>query len=120
MSLRADTDPSRCVSWHPRPCRAAVNVEVSGVKVERAAEVLSPTLVRLQLALRKDDFVLMNTVAVSRNYLTSFSTHCEAADFVTRTGTSTRMSISYRLWRPSYCSPTSRSTDRATRGRKAD
>ncbi len=43
--------------------------EVNGVKVERAAEVLSPALVRLQLALRKDDFVLLNTVAVSRNYL---------------------------------------------------
>ena len=43
--------------------------EVCGVKLERAAEVLGPTLVRLQLALRKDDFVLMNTVAVSRNYL---------------------------------------------------
>jgi glycosyltransferase involved in cell wall biosynthesis len=43
--------------------------EVSGVKVERAAEVLGPTLVRLQLALRKDDFVLMNTAAVSKNYL---------------------------------------------------
>ena len=43
--------------------------EVCGVKVERAAEVLNPTLVRLQLALRKDDFVLMNTAAVSRNYL---------------------------------------------------
>ena len=43
--------------------------EVSGVKVERAAEVLSPSLVRLQLALRKNDFVFMNTTAVSRNYL---------------------------------------------------
>jgi glycosyltransferase involved in cell wall biosynthesis len=43
--------------------------KVCGVKVERAAEVLGPRLVRLQLALRKDDFVLMNTVAVSRNYL---------------------------------------------------
>jgi len=42
---------------------------VCGVKVERAADVLVPSLVRLQLALRKDDFVLMNTVAVSRNYL---------------------------------------------------
>jgi glycosyltransferase involved in cell wall biosynthesis len=42
---------------------------VGGVKVERAAEVLGPTPVRLQLALRDDDFVLMNTVAVSRNYL---------------------------------------------------
>lgn len=42
---------------------------VCGVKVERAAEVLGPTLVRLQLGLRQDDFVLMNTVAVSRNYL---------------------------------------------------
>jgi glycosyltransferase involved in cell wall biosynthesis len=45
------------------------HAEVCGIKVERAAEVLSPTLVRLQLALRKDDFVLMNTAAVSRNYL---------------------------------------------------
>lgn len=45
------------------------SAEVCGVKVERAAEILSPTLVRLQLALRKDDFVLMNTVAVSKNYL---------------------------------------------------
>jgi glycosyltransferase involved in cell wall biosynthesis len=43
--------------------------EVSGVKVERAAEVLGPGLVRLQLALQKDDFVLMNSAAVSRNYL---------------------------------------------------
>lgn len=43
--------------------------EVGGVKVERAAEVLGSALVRLQLALRNDDFVLMNTVAVSRNYL---------------------------------------------------
>ena len=42
---------------------------VCGVKVERAAEVLGPTLVRLHLALQKDDFVLMNTVAVSRNYV---------------------------------------------------
>ena len=40
-----------------------------GVRVERAAAVIGPTLVGLQLALRKDDFVLMNTVAVSRNYL---------------------------------------------------
>jgi glycosyltransferase involved in cell wall biosynthesis len=45
------------------------HAEVGGVKVERAAKVLSPILVRLQLALRKDDFVLMNTAAVLRNYL---------------------------------------------------
>jgi glycosyltransferase involved in cell wall biosynthesis len=45
------------------------HAEVGGVKVERAAEVLSPKLVRLQLALRKDDFVLMNTAAILRNYL---------------------------------------------------
>jgi glycosyltransferase involved in cell wall biosynthesis len=45
------------------------HAEVGGVKVERAAKVLSPGLVRLQLALRKDDFVLMNTAAVLRNYL---------------------------------------------------
>lgn len=45
------------------------STKVSGVKVERAVEVLSPTLVRLQLAVRRDDFVLMNSVAVSRNYL---------------------------------------------------
>ncbi len=40
-----------------------------GVRVERAAAVMGPTLVGLQLALRKDDFVLMNTVAISRSYL---------------------------------------------------
>jgi glycosyltransferase involved in cell wall biosynthesis len=45
------------------------HAEVGGVKVERAAEVLSPTLVRFQLALRTDDFVLMNTAAILRNYL---------------------------------------------------
>jgi glycosyltransferase involved in cell wall biosynthesis len=39
-----------------------------GVRVERAAGVMGPTLVGLQLALRKDDFVLMNTVGVLRNY----------------------------------------------------
>jgi glycosyltransferase involved in cell wall biosynthesis len=42
---------------------------ISGVRVERAAEVLGASLVRLQLALRHDDFVLLNTVAVSTNYL---------------------------------------------------
>src|SRR5206468_1374092 len=40
----------------------------SGVSVERAAGVFGPALVGLQLSLRRDDFVLMNTVAVSRNY----------------------------------------------------
>ena len=40
----------------------------AGVKVERAAAVLGPSLVRMQLALRQDDFVLMNTVAVLDNY----------------------------------------------------
>ena len=44
-------------------------LDESGVKLERAAEVLGATLVRLQLALQPDDFVLMNTAAVSRNYL---------------------------------------------------
>ena len=43
--------------------------EAQGVRVERAAAALGPTLVGLQLALRRDDFVLMNTVGVSRNYL---------------------------------------------------
>ena len=42
--------------------------EARGVRVERAAAALGPTLVGLQLALQRDDFVLMNTVAVSRNY----------------------------------------------------
>jgi glycosyltransferase involved in cell wall biosynthesis len=42
--------------------------EVCGVTVDRAAAVMGPTLVGLQLALRKDDFVLMNTAAVLRNY----------------------------------------------------
>lgn len=40
-----------------------------GVRVERTAEVMGQGLVRLQMALNKDDFVLLNTVAVSRNYL---------------------------------------------------
>ena len=53
----------------PRVDEPRERAEVCGVKVERAAEVLGPTLVRSQLALRKHDFVLMNTVAVSRNYL---------------------------------------------------
>ena len=43
--------------------------EVCGISVERAAAVMGPTLVGLQLALRKDAFVLMNTVALARNYL---------------------------------------------------
>jgi glycosyltransferase involved in cell wall biosynthesis len=42
--------------------------EVCGISVERAAAVMGPTLVGLQLALRKDAFVLMNTVALARNY----------------------------------------------------
>jgi glycosyltransferase involved in cell wall biosynthesis len=41
---------------------------VCGVRVERAAAVMGPTLLGLQLALRKDHFVLMNTVAVLQNY----------------------------------------------------
>ena len=41
---------------------------VCGAKVERAAAVMGPTLVGLQLALRKRDFLLMNTVAVPTNY----------------------------------------------------
>jgi len=53
----------------PRVDEPRERTMVCGVKVERAAEVLGPTLVRLQLALRQDDFVLMNTVAVSRNYV---------------------------------------------------
>lgn len=42
--------------------------EVCGARVERAAAVLGPTLLGLQLGLRRDHFVLMNTVAVPRNY----------------------------------------------------
>ena len=41
---------------------------VCGAKVERAAAVMGPTLVGLQLALRKRDFLLMNTVAIPTNY----------------------------------------------------
>jgi glycosyltransferase involved in cell wall biosynthesis len=44
-------------------------LRTAGVRLERAAEILGPRLVRLQLALKKNDFVLMNTAAVSRNYL---------------------------------------------------
>ena len=42
-----------------------------GVRVERAAAVMGATLVRFQLALRRTDFVLLNTVAVPPNYLSS-------------------------------------------------
>ena len=44
--------------------------DLCGIRVERAAEVMSPMLVGLQLAVRADDFVLMNTVAVPTNYRT--------------------------------------------------
>jgi glycosyltransferase involved in cell wall biosynthesis len=40
-----------------------------GVSVERAVAVMGPALVGLQLALRRDDFVFMNTVGVPRNYV---------------------------------------------------
>ena len=40
-----------------------------GVSIERAVAVMGSTLVGLQLALRRDDFVLMNTVGVPRNYV---------------------------------------------------
>jgi hypothetical protein len=42
----------------------------AGVRVERAAAILNRGLVRTQLALRKGDFVLMNTIAVMENYRT--------------------------------------------------
>ena len=45
-------------------------VTAGGVRVERAAAIMGPRLVGLQLALRRDDFVLMNTVGVLRNYQT--------------------------------------------------
>lgn len=41
----------------------------SGVKQERAAEVLNAPLARMQLHLRRDDFVFMNSAAVPPNYL---------------------------------------------------
>ena len=43
-------------------------VERRGATVERAAAVLGPTLVRVQLSLRFHDFVLLNTVAAPSNY----------------------------------------------------
>ena len=51
------------------PPKARERADVCGVRVEHAAGVMGRTLVGLQLGLRTDDFVLMNTVAVSRNYL---------------------------------------------------
>ena len=45
-------------------------LSASEVRVERAVAAMGPTLVGLQLALRKNDFVLMNTVGVLRNYQT--------------------------------------------------
>lgn len=46
-------------------------VATKGVRVERAAAVMGSALVRLQLALRSKDFVLLNTVAVPSNYRTN-------------------------------------------------
>ncbi len=46
-------------------------IATKGVKVERAAAVMGAALVRLQLALRRRDFVLLNTAAVPSNYRTS-------------------------------------------------
>ena len=43
--------------------------DACGVRVERAAAVIGPDSRRTAARLRKDDFVLMNTVAVERNYL---------------------------------------------------
>jgi len=42
--------------------------EARGVRIERTAAVMGPTLVGLQLALQRNDFVLLNTIAVLRNY----------------------------------------------------
>jgi glycosyltransferase involved in cell wall biosynthesis len=39
-----------------------------GIKVDKSALALSPRLIKLQLNLRKDDFVLMNTIAIYDNY----------------------------------------------------
>lgn len=39
-----------------------------GVKVDKAAEVFTYRIIKLQLGLRKDDFVLINTVAIHDNY----------------------------------------------------
>lgn len=39
-----------------------------GVKVDKAAEVFTGKIIKFQLGLRKDDFVLINTVAVHDNY----------------------------------------------------
>jgi len=50
------------------PSELRERAEASGAKVERAAAVMGPTLVGLQLGLRRNDLVLMNTVAVPANY----------------------------------------------------
>ncbi|HJP96897.1 MAG TPA: glycosyltransferase [Candidatus Saccharimonadales bacterium] len=39
-----------------------------GIKVDKAAVALSPRMIKMQLNLRKDDFVLMNTIAIYDNY----------------------------------------------------
>jgi glycosyltransferase involved in cell wall biosynthesis len=44
----------------------------SGVKVERAVADAEPQVIRLQTSLRKDDFLLMNTLAVPPNYQNYF------------------------------------------------
>lgn len=50
------------------PDRSSEPSVPAGVRAERAAEALSPHLVRVQLDLRRDDFVFMNTAALPKNY----------------------------------------------------
>jgi len=45
-----------------------LRMEQIGVKIDKAALGISFRLIRLQLGLRKNDFVLMNTVAIYDNY----------------------------------------------------
>lgn len=44
------------------------NLRELGIKVDKAATALSPRLIKAQLGLHKNDFVLMNTIAIYDNY----------------------------------------------------
>ncbi len=57
----------RLVAPHVEPDQLA-QLERLGVRIDRAAVVMGPRLVKLQLRLRKHDFVLMNSAAVSPTY----------------------------------------------------
>lgn len=55
------------VASHITP-ESMLKLREMGVKVDKAAEVFTGRIIKMQLGLRKDDFVLINTVAIHDNY----------------------------------------------------